>query len=421
MAYRELIAPASLRNRRVNDAYEQQYRWQQSGGESLVEPASLVAQEPCTIPAAQTQPLGEFHLLWEICDAAAPAPKPAASATEPAFAPARGFAYQCTEGMLDEDLVPRGTHTLPGDKRADLTRAPIVVPSSPPPFGPGKPAAVSWRRWDRLVGGTGAPGPEWKAWVAANFEDRFRCRCGILNTSTSHANNLGFSKLYHSLCFGGGGQCSFDPNWGFYLHTEIVLPTALLPAEIVTEICETISRGHNDAGRYEEDDGNDVLEHVRTLGLRIQLNILMQRYQSEFVIAPRESDASIRARLEHEPSAWFVSTFTVEVEPVLTYPSWHSWNPKSNMPHYLTGELCYPFGSPFFTYGASSGSYFQATRGHHKTDAMASCMVNAAFPELLTVDGERKPVVSLVLCPTFDTSKGVVNVHANVRVSVPPQ
>ena len=380
VACRELLGPASLRNRCVNDAYDEQCHWQRTGGENLVEAASLVAQDPCTFPAAQSQPLGGFHLLWEISSRYSVGGDthwlPPSSLS--GAGPARGFAYPCAEGMLDEEPTG-GTHTLPIDKRADLTRAPIVVPSSPPAFGPGKPEGVSQAKWDRISGGRAAGYQAWKAWVKANFEDCFRCSIGLLNTLTGHANNLGFSKLYHNNSFGAGG-CSFDPDWAFNFVTDIVLPTALLPAEIITEIGETISRGYNDAGRYDDDDEDGHTEHVRTLGLGIQLNLMIQRYQCEFIVAPRESDASIRTRLEQEPSAWFVSTFTVEVKPVLTYPSWHSWNPTAAMPNPTTAEPWYPLGSPFFTYNAGSGTTFRETRGHHKTDAMASCMVNAAFP-----------------------------------------
>ena len=401
MACWQLLGPEPLRNRCVNDAFDQQCRWQRRGGESLVEAASLVAQDPCAFPAVQSQQFGDFNLLWEVCSAA--------SSALCGVEPARGFAYPCVEGMLDE-APTRGTHTLPRDKRADLTRAPIVVPSSPPAFGPGKPECISQGKWDKLSRGSAESTRLWKAWVAANFEGCFRCRFGLLNASTSQANNLGFSKLHHNLSFGGPGQCTFDPDWSFNLFTGFVLPTALLPAEIVTEIGDTIARGYNDAGRYEEDDGNDdVLEHVRTLGLHIQLNLMMQRYQCEFVVAPQESNASIRTRLEREPSAWFVSTFTVEVQPVLTYPSWHSWNPKSNMLDPSTGEPWY-LGSGFLTYGAESTSIFRATRRHDKTDAMASCMLNAAFPERLM----RR--VSLVLCPKFSNT-GEVQVHVALKVS----
>ena len=90
----QLLGPEPLRNRCVNDAFDQQCRWQRRGGESLVEAASLVAQDPCAFPAVlQSQQFGDFNLLWEVCSAA--------SSALCGIEPAHGFAYPCVEGMLD--------------------------------------------------------------------------------------------------------------------------------------------------------------------------------------------------------------------------------------------------------------------------------------------------------------------------------
>ena len=306
--------------------------------------------------------------------------------------------------MLDEEAT-RGTHTLPREKRADLTRAPIVVPSSPPAHGPQQPRGVSRVQWNRLTDVHNRP---FNKWVAANFEACFRCRCGILHAKRGLATNLGVSTVFHDSTIHGDN--SFGPDFGFTLCATFVLPTALLPAEIVSEISETIARGHHDAPRWaDEADDDGVLEHVRTLGLRVVLSVTMQRHQCEFAVAPGESDTSIRLRLEREPSTWFASSFTVEVEPVLTYPSWHSWNPKANTPDPQTGRDRYIHGTAFFTYGSTSSFIFEATRRHDKTDSMASCLLNAGFAE------PAQGRVRLLLDPPSLDDAGAVHVGVKVR------
>ena len=392
--YSTLLGPPRVAVALAQKAFREQVDLQASGGTRLVDSAQEVAQSPRAAPDS-VRPIHGFHLVWGL----------AGDCVQDC-----GLAFQCIDGMLDETQMPAG-HTLPVNRPANLQHAHVACPTSPPPFGPIEPPYMTplAYRHIRFRANERAGAPEdqllgdWamRNWLQTHMAQRLLCRLAVVHAGTSSVLSLGTSSLYSNGSYDGSNTLS--RRFGFEMAAEFVLPTAALPAEMVREIAEDISM------RYEPvDDGGASAEGhqgepVRTLGILLRLTLMMARRDGDATRYkwPRRHADGRRATdpeaceacldyLQGAPSAWTIRNFKVTAEPLLTFPSWHQYNPAARVPNPRTGLPWYICGSPFFTYtsGSDETTGFEATQQHHRTDAMASCMLNAAMELLDDDDGD---------------------------------